>query len=86
MAYPILLIVIGSFAVTFLMVFFIPRFSEIFKKMDDSLPLPTQIVMAISYFLRDPETEAESSAPIPAAVSASGPPARRPTASAPARF
>src|ERR1041384_2069904 len=53
MAYPILLIVIGSFAITFLMVFFIPRFSEIFKKMGDSLPLPTQIVMAISYFLRD---------------------------------
>jgi type II secretion system protein F len=53
MAYPILLIVIGSFAVTFLMVFFIPRFSEIFKKMGDSLPLPTQIVMAVSYFLRD---------------------------------
>jgi type II secretion system protein F len=53
MAYPILLIVIGSFAVAFLMVFFIPRFSEIFKKMGDSLPLPTQIVMAISYFLRD---------------------------------
>jgi type II secretion system protein F len=53
MAYPILLIVIGSFAVTFLMVFFIPRFSEIFAKMGSSLPLPTQIVMAISYFLRD---------------------------------
>lgn len=53
MAYPILLIVIGSFAITFLMVFFIPRFSEIFKKMGDNLPLPTQIVMAISYFLRD---------------------------------
>ena len=53
MAYPILLIVIGSFAITFLMVFFIPRFSEIFKRMGDSLPLPTQIVMAISYFLRD---------------------------------
>jgi type II secretory pathway component PulF len=53
MAYPILLIVIGSFAITFLMVFFIPRFSEIFKKMGDSLPLPTQIVMAVSYFLRD---------------------------------
>jgi type II secretory pathway component PulF len=45
--------VIGSFAITFLMVFFIPRFSEIFKKMGDNLPLPTQIVMAISYFLRD---------------------------------
>jgi len=53
MAYPILLIVIGSFAITFLMVFFIPRFSEIFKRMGDSLPLPTQVVMAVSYFLRD---------------------------------
>jgi type II secretion system protein F len=53
MAYPILLIIIGTFAITFLMVFFIPRFSEIFKRMGDSLPLPTQIVMAISYFLRD---------------------------------
>src|SRR5262249_25594489 len=53
MAYPILLIVIGSFAIAFLMVFFIPRFSEIFKKMGNGLPLPTQIVMAVSYFLRD---------------------------------
>ena len=53
MAYPILLIVIGSFAITFLMVFFIPRFSEIFKRMGDSLPLPTQVVMAVSDFLRD---------------------------------
>jgi type II secretion system protein F len=53
LAYPILLIVIGSFAITFLMVFFIPRFSEIFKKMGDNLPLVTQIVMGISYFFRD---------------------------------
>lgn len=53
MAYPILLIVIGGFAITFLMVFFIPRFSEIFKKMGDGLPWPTQVVMGISYFLRD---------------------------------
>jgi general secretion pathway protein F/type IV pilus assembly protein PilC len=53
MAYPILLIVIGTFAIGFLMVFFIPRFSEIFKKMGDGLPLPTQIVMGVSYFMRD---------------------------------
>lgn len=53
LAYPILLIVIGTFAIVFLMVFFIPRFSEIFKKMGDALPLPTQIVMGISYFMRD---------------------------------
>jgi type II secretion system protein F len=53
MAYPILLIVIGTFAIGFLMVFFIPRFSEIFKKMGNALPLPTQIVMGVSYFMRD---------------------------------
>jgi len=53
LAYPALLIVIGSFAVLFLMVFFIPRFSQIFAKMGGSLPVPTQIVMAISYFFRD---------------------------------
>ena len=53
MAYPILLIVIGTGAIAFLMVFFIPRFSEIFKKMGDNLPWPTQIVMAVSYFMRD---------------------------------
>jgi type II secretion system protein F len=53
LAYPLLLIVIGTFSVAFLMVFFIPRFSEIFKKMGDSLPLPTQIVMAVSFFFRD---------------------------------
>ena len=50
MAYPILLIVIGTCAVVFLMVFFIPRFSEIFKKMGSELPPTTQIVMAVSYF------------------------------------
>jgi len=53
LAYPILLIVIGSFAVMFLMVFFIPRFSEIFKRLGDNLPVPTQIVMSVSYFFRD---------------------------------
>ncbi len=53
LAYPILLITIGFLAVAFLMVYFIPRFSEIFRKMGGNLPVPTQIVMAISYFMRD---------------------------------
>jgi type II secretion system protein F len=53
LAYPILLIVIGTFAIAFLMVFFIPRFSEIFKKMGGNLPVPTQIVMAVSSFFRE---------------------------------
>lgn len=53
LAYPILLIVIGTCAIAFLMVFFIPRFSEIFKKMGGDLPWPTHIVMSVSYFFRD---------------------------------
>ncbi|HXG62036.1 MAG TPA: type II secretion system F family protein [Planctomycetota bacterium] len=53
LAYPALLIVIGTFAVGFLMVFFIPRFSEIFAKLGDDLPVPTRIVMAASSFVRD---------------------------------
>jgi type II secretion system protein F len=53
LAYPTLLIVIGTGAVAFLMVFFIPRFSEIFRKMGGELPLPTQIVMAVSGFFQD---------------------------------
>jgi len=53
MAYPALLVVIGTGAVIFLMVFFIPRFSEIFRKMGSNLPATTQIVMGVSYFCRD---------------------------------
>lgn len=53
LAYPFILLTIGALAVIFLMVFFIPKFSEIFKKMGGNLPAPTQIVMAISYFMRD---------------------------------
>jgi general secretion pathway protein F len=53
LAYPVLLIVIGTFAIAFLMVFFIPRFSEIFKKMGNNLPVPTQIVMGVSTFFRE---------------------------------
>ncbi len=53
LAYPTLLMTIGFLAITFLMIFFIPRFSEIFDKMGGNLPLPTQIIMAISYFLKD---------------------------------
>jgi type II secretion system protein F len=53
MAYPTLLVVIGVGAVAFLMVFFIPRFSEIFKRMGGNLPLPTQIVMAVSGFVSE---------------------------------
>ena len=53
LAYPTLLLTIGFLAVAFLMVYFIPRFSEIFKKMGGNLPMATQIVMGASYFMRE---------------------------------
>lgn len=52
LAYPILLFFVGSGSVIFLMTFFIPRFASLFADMGQSLPLPTQILMAISHWLR----------------------------------
>jgi len=53
LAYPALLIVLGTAAIVFLMVFFIPRFSEIFVKLGSQLPWSTRVVMGVSYFMRD---------------------------------
>src|SRR5262245_39568789 len=53
LAYPALLIVLGTAAIIFLMVFFIPRFSEIFAKLGSQLPGSTRVVMAVSSFMRD---------------------------------
>ncbi len=52
LAYPILLFIVGGASVTFLMTFFIPKFAGLFADMGQSLPLPTQILMAISKWLR----------------------------------
>jgi len=46
--YPILLTSAGGAAVVFLLTFVIPRFVDIFKDLGQALPLPTQILLAIS--------------------------------------
>jgi type II secretion system protein F len=46
--YPILLTGAGGAAVVFLLTFVIPRFVDIFKDLGQSLPLPTQILLAVS--------------------------------------
>jgi len=46
--YPLLLTAVGSAAVVFLLTFVIPRFVDIFKDLGQSLPLPTQILLAVS--------------------------------------
>jgi general secretion pathway protein F len=46
--YPALLTVAGAGAVIFLLTFVIPRFGEIFRDLGQELPLPTQILLAVS--------------------------------------
>lgn len=51
MAYPILLVIVGSMAVLFLMTFLIPRFVELFAELEQALPVPTQVMIGLSSFL-----------------------------------
>lgn len=53
LAYPVLLIILGTGAVAFLMAFFIPRFSIVFRDLGASLPASTRAVIAASSFLRE---------------------------------
>jgi general secretion pathway protein F len=46
--YPILLTAAGGGAVVFLLLFVIPRFVDIFRDLGQALPLPTQILLAVS--------------------------------------
>lgn len=52
LAYPLLLCMVGIGSVIFLLTFFIPRFATIFKDMGQDLPLPTQILLSLSAWLR----------------------------------
>jgi type II secretory pathway component PulF len=52
LAYPVLLIVVGTLAVTLLLLFVVPRFVTIFEEFQQALPLPTVILLGISGFLR----------------------------------
>jgi general secretion pathway protein F len=49
--YPSLLTLVGSAAVIFLMTFVIPRFADIFRDLGQTIPLPTQILLAVSAWL-----------------------------------
>lgn len=51
LAYPILLVTVGTAAVFFLVTFLIPRFVLIFEGLGQSLPTPTLVVLTISTFL-----------------------------------
>ncbi len=53
LAYPIFLSIIGSLVLVILLVFFVPKFEPIFKKLDEKgeLPFITQALLAVSHFV-----------------------------------
>jgi general secretion pathway protein F len=51
MIYPSLLITVGVGAVVFLLTFVLPRFAVVFADLGQGLPLPTQILLALSQWL-----------------------------------
>ncbi len=52
LAYPLVMVVVGSAAVLLLMGYVIPKFTKMFEEMDVALPLPTQVLVSISYFIQ----------------------------------
>jgi len=52
LAYPALLIILSVSIVTFLLINVLPRFFQIFQEAGASLPLPTKVLLGISYLLR----------------------------------
>jgi len=53
MAYPSLMAFVGIATVAFMFTFVIPRLTRIFVNMEQSLPIPTRILISISANLRD---------------------------------
>src|SRR5207249_3410808 len=54
LAYPIFLAIVGFLVLNALVIFFVPRFESIFKKLEESgdLPAITKILMGTSHFLQ----------------------------------
>jgi type II secretion system protein F len=52
MIYPLILTLVAGLSVTILMTFVIPRFAKIFTDMGQALPLPTQMLISTSQFVR----------------------------------
>ena len=52
MVYPVVMLCIGVLALLMLVTFVVPKFAAVFKEMEKALPLPTQIVIGASNFLK----------------------------------
>lgn len=53
MVYPIITIIVAVIVVAVILVFVIPVFEEMFEGLGGALPVPTQIVVAMSEFVKD---------------------------------
>jgi type II secretion system protein F len=53
LAYPLVITGVGAAAIVFLLTFVIPRFATIFADLGQAIPLPTQILLAVSAAARD---------------------------------
>jgi general secretion pathway protein F len=53
MIYPLILTAVSGVSIIILVTFVIPRFARIFSDMGQAIPLPTQIMLAISHYVRD---------------------------------
>lgn len=52
MAYPIFMLIIGTLILLGLIIFVIPKVTEVFSEMHQALPLPTIILISISSFIK----------------------------------
>jgi type II secretion system protein F len=53
MIYPLILTAVSGASIIILVTFVIPRFAKIFADMKQALPLPTQILLSISHYVRE---------------------------------
>jgi general secretion pathway protein F len=53
MIYPLILTAVSGASIIILVTFVIPRFAKIFSDMGQAIPLPTQIMLAVSHYVRD---------------------------------
>ncbi|MGB9627183.1 MAG: type II secretion system F family protein [Thermodesulfobacteriota bacterium] len=53
MIYPLILTFISGVSIIILVTFVVPRFARIFSDMGQAIPIPTQIVLTVSHWIRD---------------------------------
>jgi type II secretion system protein F len=52
MIYPLILTIVSGISIAILVTFVIPRFARIFSEMGQAIPLPTQIILSLSQFVK----------------------------------